>query len=75
MSFYSKAEQESVLLYDAAAGHWRVSSTYPPHIRQLKERGQIHSQTTDDDGRIIYVEGVMERNQIRLFKPILKEID
>lgn len=69
LSYYPKNEQESVYIYDADAGHWIISSTYPPHIRQLLERAQIHRQTVDDEGRIIAVEGTVDKNQIRLFKP------
>ena len=72
LSYYPKDEQETLYLYDPFDGHWIISSTYPPHIRQLLERAQIHRQTTDDDGRVIAVEGKVARNQIRLFKPILE---
>lgn len=74
MSYYSKTEQETLYLYDAIEGHWRIYSTFPPHIRQLLERGQIHRQETDDEGRIIAVEGYVDKNQVRLFKPIVKEL-
>ncbi|MBM7717100.1 MULTISPECIES: hypothetical protein [Siminovitchia] len=73
MSYYSKPEQETLYLYDVAAGHWRVYSTYPPHIRQLIERAAIHRTEVDDEGRIIAVEGIADRNQVRLFKPLISK--
>lgn len=69
MSYYAKDEQETVYNYDPIDGRWRVYSTYPPHVRQLLERGQIHRQETDGQGRVIAVEGTADRNQVRLYKP------
>lgn len=69
MAYYSREEQETLYLYDPIDGHWRIYSTYPPHIRQLLERANIWSKQTDEDGRVISVEGYVDKNQVRLFKP------
>lgn len=69
MSYYTREEQETLYLYDALQGDWRISSTYPPHIRKLLEYATITHKTTDEDGRVIAVRGYVAKNQIRLFKP------
>lgn len=71
MSYYDREEQETLYNYDVQVGKWRVSSTYPPHIRKLLEYAQIMNKTTDSAGKIIEVVGFVEANQIRLFKPRL----
>lgn len=69
MSYYDKIEQETVYNYDPLDGVWRVFSTYPPHIRKLLDNAAITDKSEDDDGRVISVDGVVEKNQVRLFKP------
>lgn len=69
MSYYSREEQETHYNYDPLAGNWRVDSTYPPHIRKLLEDATITHKTTDSEGRVIAVTGIVDKNQVRLFKP------
>lgn len=69
MSYYDRVEQETHYNYDPINGNWRVSSTYPPHIRKLLEYAIITNQITDGDGRVIAVDGIVDKNQVRLFKP------
>lgn len=69
MAYYSREEQETIYNYDPIDGQWRVYSTYPPHIRQLMERADIHNKEIDEEGRTICVDGSVNRNQVRLFKP------
>lgn len=71
MSYYQRDEQETLYNYDVLVGKWRVSSTYPPHIRKLIAYAQITSKTEDSEGRTIEVNGFVDPNQIRLFKPRL----
>lgn len=69
--YYSREEQETLYLFDVINGDWRVSSTYPPHIRKLLDYANVTSTTKDAEGRVIAVEGLVDKNQIRLFKPRL----
>lgn len=69
MSYYSREEQETHYNYDPMDNHWRISSTYPPHIRKLLEYATITDKTTDEEGRVIEVRGTVDKNQVRLFKP------
>lgn len=69
MAYYSREEQETIYNFCPIDNRWRIYSTYPPHIRQLLERAEIIRQETDNDGRVIAVDGYVNRNQIRLFKP------
>lgn len=69
MSYYSKQEQETHYNYDPIQKLWRVDSTYPPHIRKLQEVAEITRKETDEDGRIISVVGIVNKSQVRLFKP------
>lgn len=68
MSYYSRLEQETHYNYDPITETWQVDSTYPPHIRRLLQHSDITDKQTDEKGRIIAVRGVLERNQVRLFK-------
>ncbi|SIS54033.1 hypothetical protein [Salimicrobium flavidum] len=69
MSYYTKAEQETLYLYDPAAEQWRVHSTYPPHIRKLLEAlTETDAKETDEHGRVILVSGALEPAQIRLYR-------
>lgn len=68
MSYYSREEQETVLVYDPIGRNWRVYSTYPPHIRRLIERADDLNKYEGANGRIIEVTGTAEPNQIRFFK-------
>lgn len=68
MSYYSREEQETLLLYDPIAGHWRVYSTYPPHIRKIIERVDDVTTVKDGEGRIIEVVGTASDEQVRLYK-------
>lgn len=70
MAYYDREEQETIYNFDPIDNVWHIYSTYPPHIRQLLERGEINRQVKDGQGRVIAVEGVANRNQIRLFKPL-----
>ncbi|GAA0427292.1 hypothetical protein GCM10008934_16350 [Virgibacillus salarius] len=69
MSYYDRAEQETTYNYDPIDSNWRVFSTYPPDIRKLLEVADITNTVTDGTGRIISIDGYVNRNQIRLFKP------
>lgn len=69
MSYFGRQEQETLYLYDPIDANWRVDSTYPPHIRKLLDYATITHQTTDSDGRVIAVTGIVDKNQVRLFKP------
>ncbi|UOQ48133.1 hypothetical protein MUN88_19130 [Gracilibacillus caseinilyticus] len=69
MSYYDKAEQETIYTYDVLEKRWRVYSTYPPDIRQLLGKAEMIAKTTDEAGRIISFDGYVDRNQVRLFKP------
>ncbi|UOQ86202.1 hypothetical protein [Gracilibacillus salinarum] len=69
MSFYAKAEQETVYTYEPLDGYWRVYSSYPPHVRQLQAKAEIIRTDTDEAGKVIAVTGLVDTNQIRLFKP------
>ena len=72
MAYYSRNEQETLYNFCPIDNRWRIYSTYPPHIRQLLERAEIIRKETDDDddGRIVAVDGYVNRNQIRIFKPL-----
>jgi hypothetical protein len=69
MSYYSKIEQETHYNYSPQENYWRIDSTYPPHIRKLLEVAEITNKEVDEQGRIISVMGVVNKNQVRLFKP------
>ncbi|WP_226036735.1 hypothetical protein [Aquibacillus saliphilus] len=69
MSYYERVEQETVYNYSAIDGDWRIYSTYPPHIRKLLEYAVIANKTTDGSGRVISVDGNVDKNQVRLFRP------
>jgi len=66
----SREEQETIFTYDVIDERWSIYSSYRPHIRQLLERAEIIRKDKDKQGRIVGVEGYVERNQIRIFKPI-----
>lgn len=68
MAYYQRIEQETIYNYDPIDDNWRVYSSYPAHIRRILERADIRRQETDDEGRVISVDAVVESNQIRLFK-------
>lgn len=72
MAYYQREEQETIYNYDVIGNYWRIYSSYPPDMRRLLERGDIKRFDRDDDGRVIAVDGYVESNQIRLFKPIGK---
>lgn len=72
MSYYDRREQETHYNYDPIDDIWRVDSTYPPHIRRLLEYATITHKTTDGEGRVIAVTGIVDKNQVRLFKPMEK---
>lgn len=67
---YLREEQETIYNYDVIEGQWHIYSSYPPHIRQLKERADISNEEKDGQGRTISVTGVVNKNQVRLFKPL-----
>lgn len=69
MSYYSRAEQETLYNYDPIDGQWVIYSTYPPDIRKILINSEVLSKSTDEGGRVIEVKAVAERNQVRLFKP------
>lgn len=69
MSYYDRQEQETLYNYDPINNSWLVYSTYPPHIRRLLDYAVITNQTTDEEGRVIAVNGTVDKNQVRLFKP------
>ncbi|ARI78236.1 hypothetical protein [Halobacillus mangrovi] len=71
MSYYPKEEQETLYLYDATVKHWKVHSTFPPHIRKLLDYATVNNTEKDKEGRVILVVGNVDRNQVRLFKPRL----
>lgn len=70
MAYYSRDEQETLLNYAPYDGFWRVSTTYPPHIRRLREIAADARVSFDDQGRAIEVSGQLDANQVRLFKPL-----
>lgn len=69
MSYYPRDEQETLINYSPIDGFWRVCSSYPPHARKLIDIAKVISALQDEEGRYIYVEGHLDANQVRLFKP------
>jgi len=67
MAYYSRDEQETLYLYDPIDGNWRISSTYPPHIRRIVERAHGVKTYKDDEGRIIEAIGTASAGQIRIY--------
>ncbi|NIK13138.1 hypothetical protein [Alkalibacillus almallahensis] len=67
MSYYEKAEQETIYNYDVTEGEWRVYSTYPPHVRKILNRCNVQHAEQDGNGLVISVTATAKQSQIRLY--------
>lgn len=68
MAYYDKEEQETIYNYDAIDDVWYVYSTYPPDIKRILKQTETPTTTEDEDGKVIVVNGVAVRSQVRLFR-------
>lgn len=65
---YSKAEQETVLVFDYEQNVWKAYSTVPKHIRKLMSIGEMKILEKEND-RSIAVEGILTEKQVSMKKP------
>ncbi|RVT67674.1 hypothetical protein [Niallia taxi] len=64
---YTKAEQETSLVFDNETGEWNVYSTVPKHIRKLMTLGEMKVIETEND-RPIAIQGVLKEKQVSMKK-------
>lgn len=70
MAYYPREEQETIYNFDVVEQVWRVYTTYPPHIKRLVNRvTEVKDMEKDLNGNVIMIEGVTDKNCIRLFTP------
>lgn len=74
MTYYPREEQETFYNFSLNDSEWLVESTYPPHIKRIKERCVIKEEEIGNTGNIIRIVAIAESNQVRVFNNINKPI-
>jgi hypothetical protein len=65
---YSKAEQETVLVYEAETNTWAAYSTVPKHIRKLQAITDVTITEVDDKGNPAAAKAVLTEKQVSMKK-------
>ncbi|MED3090623.1 hypothetical protein [Bacillus toyonensis] len=66
---YSKAEQETVLVFDNEIREWKVYTAVPKHIRKLMELGkEIKVMDKDEKGTPIAIQCILSEKNVTLRK-------
>ncbi|QVY62937.1 hypothetical protein [Cytobacillus gottheilii] len=66
---YSREEQETTLVFEAATNAWKVYSTVPKHMRKLAELTELNVLETEADGTTPKaVSGVLSDKQVSMKK-------
>jgi hypothetical protein len=65
---YSKAEQETVLVYEAESNSWLAYSSVPKHIRKLQSIADVTVTEIDAHGNPAAAKAVLTAKQVSMKK-------
>lgn len=66
---YSKAEQETVLVFDNESREWKAYTAVPKHIRKLMELGgEIQIMESGEEGTPIAIQCILSEKNVTLRK-------